>query len=89
MERKMLYIGHMSRKNSLNLTKTFVQGKLEEKRGKGRPLTSYVYNIEKWTGLSTQGEFQATHDRKVWRKKTRKAVQAANTQTQMDEATKK
>ena len=87
VKRKMSYFGHMSRKKNLNLTKTIVQGKPEGKRGKGRPRISYVDNIKQWTGLSTQGAFQATQDREAWRKKTRKAVQAAN--TLMDEAAKK
>ena len=87
VKRKMSYFGHMSRKKNLNLTKTIVQGKPEGKRGKGRPRISYVDNIKQWTELSTQGAFQATQDREAWRKKTRKAVQAAN--TLMDEAAKK
>ena len=60
------------------MTKTIVQGKPEGKRGKGRPRISYVDNIKQWTGLSTQGAFQATQDREAWRKKTRKAAAAAS-----------
>ena len=87
VKRKLNFFGHMSRNKNCTITKDIVQGKIEGKRGKGRPRIAYMDNIREWTGLTSQAAFQATRDREAWREKCRKASRAANAST--DDAAKK
>ena len=80
VKRKMTYFGHMSRSKS-TITKDIIQGKIEGKRNRGRPRSSYMDNIRQWTNLSTHEAFQATSDRVAWREKCWRATQAANLST--------
>ena len=80
VKRKMTYFGHMSRSKS-TITKDIIQGKIEGRRNRGRPRSSYMDNIRQWTNLSTHEAFQATSDRVAWREKCWRATQAANLST--------
>ena len=78
VKRKLTYFGHMSRNTNSSITKIIVQGKVEGKRGRGRPKISYMDNVRLWTGMSTQSVFKATLDRESWRNKCWESSRAAN-----------
>ena len=47
-ERKMKFFGHIVRR--VGLERQIVEGKMEGKRGSGRPQTSWLTDIKQWTG---------------------------------------
>ena len=49
-ERKLQYFGHLVRRGDLQ--RVLMEAKVEGKRGRGRPKTSWTDNIRSWTGLS-------------------------------------
>jgi len=69
--RKLTWYGHVN--HSGGLANTILQGGVEGKRGRGRPRTTWLDNIRKWTG-STELH-RLSHDRSVWRKMSYSASQ--------------
>ena len=50
--KKLKYFGHITRQNGDSLQKIVLDGKVNGRRGRGRPRTSWSDNVSKWTGLS-------------------------------------
>ncbi len=49
------------------LSKVCIEGKVQGKRGKGRPPTRWLDSIKKWTGLTIDKLNTATQDRGTWK----------------------
>ena len=49
-QRKLCYFGHIKRQDGF--LKMTMEGKLEGRRPRGRPRTSWADNVEQWTGRS-------------------------------------
>ena len=65
-ERKMRLFGHIVRKNGME--KRLMQGKMEGKRRRGRPATTWFQDLKEWTKLDIAGASQLAIDRERWRK---------------------
>ena len=63
--RKLKYFGHIMRKNGFQ--RILMDGKVDGKRGRGRPRTSWSSNIAEWTGLRYEKLVRATQQRATWR----------------------
>jgi exonuclease III len=66
-KRKLRYVGHISRKDE-SLEKTIMQGKVEGKRGRGRPRRTWMNDVTEWTSLSVHEVTRKAKDRQEWRK---------------------
>ena len=49
-QRKLAYFGHISRRDGLQ--RSLLEGKINGKRGRGRPKMNWIDNIKEWTGLT-------------------------------------
>ena len=78
-KRKLSFIGHACR-SKCSLIKDIMLGKVEGKRGRGRPRMQYTDNAKSWTGKSAFEIFETTLDRDGWRETISEAVRAANVQ---------
>ena len=65
LERKMRLFGHIIRKNGME--KRLMQGKMEGKRIRGRPATTWFQDLKEWTKLDFAGASQLATDRERWR----------------------
>ena len=63
-QRKLRYFGHIKRQNGF--LKMTMEGKMEGKRPRGRPQTTWVDNVATWTGRSKQECTRAASDRRLW-----------------------
>jgi hypothetical protein len=81
VKRKLTYFGHICRKQGEDLVKTVIQGKMQGKRGQGRPRISYEDNIKKWTGKPMEVVIRATEDREKRRELVGCAVEAVKRHT--------
>ena len=76
-KRKAKYFGHMVRQNGLQ--RLLLEGKINGKRGKGRPRIIWATNIKDWTG-KTYGEcLRAAENRQEWRSITANLLGADGT----------
>ena len=50
-----------------NIHRVLIEGKINGKRGRGRPITSWVNNIVKWTGLDYPSVVRTAQDRHRWK----------------------
>ena len=66
VERKMMLFGHIVRKNGMK--NRLMQGKMEGKRRRGRPATTWFQELKEWTKLDIAGASQLATDRERWRK---------------------
>ncbi len=66
IERKLRYFGHVIR-NDTNIEKQLIQGAVEGRRGRGRPITSWTDDIKSWNGGSMNVATNLARDREVWR----------------------
>ena len=64
--KEVKYFGHMIRHDD-TLQRTVLDGKVNGKRGRGRPRMKWTTNIAKWTGMGYHQTVRQTHDRKKWR----------------------
>ena len=76
--RKLNFFGHASRNKRCRLVKDVIQGKMEGKRGRGRPRSSYMSNIQDWSEMTGRSTFEAAEDRTEWRKTVKKAARSAS-----------
>ncbi|GFO28294.1 endonuclease-reverse transcriptase [Plakobranchus ocellatus] len=76
-KRKLSFFGHICR-SKCTLMKDIIQGKLEGKRGRGRPRAAYLDNIKTWTRRNSTEIYTMTERREEWRELVQKAVRAAN-----------
>ena len=65
-ERKLRYYGHVIRKDT-SLEKQIIQGSVEGRRCRGRPITSWTDNIKSWVGDGLQVATNLVRDRMAWR----------------------
>ena len=63
--KKLKYCGHFVRRSTLQLT--LLDGKVNGRRGRGRPRATWFNNISQWTGLKCAETVRATHHRHDWR----------------------
>lgn len=71
-KRQLNFLGHVLRKEGLECL--VLQGRMEGKRGRGRPRTTFMDRIKKVTGInSTKTIFDYARDRTCWREVTAKA----------------
>ena len=68
-ERKMRFFGHIDRKNGIE--KRLMQGKMEGKRRRGRPATTWFQDLKEWTKLDIAGASQLATDRERWQKSSK------------------
>ena len=65
--RKLIYYGHIMRKQGNCLEKEIIQGTLPGARKKGRPHTTWLDNIKAWSGVTLQHMLRTAEDRSEWR----------------------
>ena len=63
-ERKMKLFGHIVRRGGLE--RQIIEGKMEGKRGRGRPQTSWLTDIKQWTGGSIAESLRQAENRTGW-----------------------
>ena len=63
--RKMSFFGHIKRHNSI--IKDILEGKVEGKRGRGRPRATWTDNIRTWADCSLAECTRQARDRGLWR----------------------
>ena len=65
-KRKMTFLGHVMRRNSIeNLSLT---GKVEGKRARGRQRMAYLNNVKDWANITNGSDLtHACQDREVWK----------------------
>ena len=79
VKRKLTFFGHTIRSSNCNLVSDIIQGKIEGRRGRGRPRINFTDNIKQWTEIGKLNEvIQACHNREQWRETVRMASRAAN-----------
>ena len=78
VRRKLSFFGHTIRDGGCELVKCVIQGKVNGKRRRGRPKTSYSSNITKWTYESTERITRETQHRAGLRILVRCAAGAAD-----------
>jgi hypothetical protein len=66
-QRKLLYWGHIMRKQGNCLEKEIMQGTMPGSRRRGRPRTSWINNIQAWTQIPTEQLLRRVEDRGKWR----------------------
>src|ERR1043165_6629443 len=64
---KMIYFGHIMRKEGTCIEKEIIQGTNPGGRKRGRPRTNWLDNIKTWTGRTTEEVLRLTVDRGHWR----------------------
>ena len=67
-KRKMELYGHVMRGSSGQLFKTVVGGKMEGRRGSGRPRRGWTDDVCEWSGKRKEELESAVGNRRVWRK---------------------
>ena len=68
-ERKLRYFGHIRRHHSIK--KEILEGRVDGKRGRGRPPRRWEDDVKAWSGMSLADCTRAVEDRDVWRSVTR------------------
>ncbi|GFR66286.1 endonuclease-reverse transcriptase [Elysia marginata] len=68
MKRKLRYVGHVIRVSSEHLLQLALEGRIEVRRGRGRPKRSWTDDIKQWTHYRTNGEIKRKAESKEeWR----------------------
>ena len=70
--RKMSFFGHVKRHDSI--IKQIVEGKMNGKRGRGRPRATWADNIKQWTNSSIKDCTKMAKDRGLWRTVSRQPL---------------
>ena len=76
-KRKVKYFGHMVRQNGLQ--RLLLEGKINRKRGKGRPRLTWATNIKEWRGQTYVECVRAAENRQEWRSITANLLGADGT----------
>jgi hypothetical protein len=63
--RKLKYFGHITRHSSLQ--RMLLEGKVNGRRGRGRPRATWITDIAQWTGLKYAAAVRTADDREKWR----------------------
>ena len=64
-KRKLCYFGHIKRHSSIK--KEILEGKIEGKRGRGRPPRKWEDDVKAWTEMDLYNCTRAAENRDVWR----------------------
>ena len=64
-KRKIAYFDHMIRRNDIH--RLLLEGPLEGKVSRGRPITEWMTNITDWTGMRYKDLVRLAQDREQWR----------------------
>ena len=67
-KRKCKYFGHFTRENSIQ--RVILEGKIEGKRGKGRPRVQWIDNIKDWTNLNYCDCVRLANNKEEWKPMT-------------------
>ena len=62
---KLSYFGHVTRHE--NIQKTILTGRIEGKRGRGRPRRQWGDDVKEWTGMQLSECMSLAKDREAWR----------------------
>ena len=67
-KRKLTYAGHVLRGSSGETHLLILEGRVEGRRGRGRPRTSWIDNIKEWTNIDSYEKVKRTaEDRSRWK----------------------
>ena len=66
IKKKLQDFGHFIRKDGIQ--KRLLDAEVEGKKGRGRPMTSWMGNITKWTGKRYEQLCAEAEDRSCWRR---------------------
>ena len=77
VKRKLQYFGHIIRQDSLQ--KFLIEGKVDRKRGRGRPRRTWLSDVTGWTGYNLVQCVREAVNRKCWRDITASAPLVAAT----------
>ena len=69
-QRKLAYFGHIKRHHSIR--KELLEGRVQGKRGRGRPPRRWEDDVKAWTGMGLYDCTRAAADRDVWRDVSRR-----------------
>lgn len=64
-KKKLGYFGHIIRHNTLQ--RALLDGRVEGRRGRGRPRTMWSTNITQWTGINYVEAARSAQNRRLWR----------------------
>ena len=67
-KRKYQYFGHIIRGDGIQ--RLLMEGRINGRRGRGRPRTMWTDNIKEWTKLSYNDCIRVARDRERWRSMT-------------------
>ncbi|GFR70857.1 eukaryotic translation initiation factor 3 subunit F [Elysia marginata] len=68
MKRKLRYAGHIMRGSSGPLLQLSLEGKIEGKRGHGRPRRNWMDDVKEWSGSTSYGDTKRkAENREKWR----------------------
>ena len=67
---KLSYFGHIVRHESIQ--KTVLEGRMEGRRGRGRPRRQWVDDIKDWSGKQLRECTRLAQDRVAWRRLARR-----------------
>eukprot|EP00794_Sanderia_malayensis_P005594 gene5596-6283_t len=67
VKRKLSYFGHITRREGENLEKVIMQGKVDGKRGKGRPERRWIDGIKEVTDMTWKEMNELCLNREIWK----------------------
>lgn len=68
MKRKLSYAGHIMRGSSGPLLQLSLEGKIEGKRGRGRPKRTWMDDVKEWSSSKSYGDAKRkAENREEWR----------------------
>ena len=67
-KRKCQYLGHIIRGDGIQ--RLLMEGRINGRRGRGRPRTMWTDNIKEWTKMSYNDCIRVAQDRERWRSMT-------------------
>ena len=76
-KRKCQYFGQLIRQNELQ--RQLLEGKINGKRGRGRPRITWMVNLKQWTGKSYGNLIRIAEDREKFRFMTVNVLKALDT----------
>ena len=66
-ERKCRYFGHIVKEERYEYQRLLLEGKVEGKRGRGRPRNTWFSNIRDWMGIDYATAVRKAKDLDQWR----------------------
>lgn len=78
MKRKCAYFGHVMRRED-DLQRLLLEGKMNGRRGRGRPRSAWFHNIKEWTGMRYADCSRKAQHREEWKSMTANLLKADGT----------